>query len=45
MNKYIVLNPNLIELKRFTRKREALNYANIILCQFGIFCTIKETFV
>lgn len=45
MNKYIVLNPNLIELKRFTRKREAINYCNIMVVQFGIFCTIKETFV
>lgn len=43
MNKYLVLNPNLIELKRFTRKREAINYANLILVKLGIFCTIVET--
>lgn len=43
MIKYLVLNPNLIELKRFTRKREAINYATLILVQLGIFCTIVET--
>lgn len=43
MIKYLVLNPNLIELKRFTRKREAMNYANLILVQLDIFCTIVET--
>lgn len=44
MNKYIVLNSNLVEIARFSRKREAENYANVIAMQFKEFCTIKEIF-
>lgn len=42
INQYAVLNPNLIELARFSRKNDATDYANCVAVQFKMFCTIKE---